>query len=156
MEAQSKNKTKYKKLLIFTATIVISVAGILWFLWYNISLMFEESLTVEKNTYAYRLLITDSVKALPIHKPIAASVRYHYSVGDGPKPGSDSLEYDTFVNKEQILKAYRDYFLSQGYERLQPPPYAEESIDYGNDQESFNVDVREMQGRSEVVIYHLQ
>jgi hypothetical protein len=148
----SKNKT----LRILSVAGFAAIAAVVAFLWYNARLFFDESLYVEKDSYEYKLLISDSIKAIPVFKPISDTVRYHYSAGDGNKPQSDSLEYETLESRETVLDFYRQYLISQGYGLQQPESNSEENIIYGNAREDFNVYVRALPAKNEVIIYHQQ
>ncbi len=136
--------------------VLVAVAAVIGFLWYNARLFFDESLYVKKNSYEYKLLISDSIKALPVYKPITDTVRYHYSAGDGNKPQSDSLEYETPEPRGAVLEFYRQYLVSQGYALSQPESNSEENIIYGDAHENFNVYVRATRDKNEVTVYHQQ
>ena len=148
--------SKNKNFLIFSIAILAAIAAVVGSLWYNARFFFDESLYVEKDSYEYNLLISDSIKDMPVHKPITDTVRYHYGAGDGNKPQSDSLEYETHEPRESVLEFYRQYLVSQGYVLLQPESNSEENIIYGNSREDFNVYVRALQGKNEVIVYHQQ
>jgi hypothetical protein len=82
---------------------------------YYANLIFDESLYLEKGTHEFDMLISDSVKKLPVIQAIERSVKSHYSAGDGNKPLSDSLEFDTEQLKDDMLKFYTNCLAGRGY-----------------------------------------
>lgn len=148
--------SKNRYFLLLSIATLIAAAGIFGILWYNARLIFDESIYVTEDTYEYNLLISDSIKAMPVYKPILGTVRYHYSAGDGNKPQSDSLEFETPITGQDIQSFYRQYLISMGYMLQQPESGSEESNIYGGQRENFSIYVREFEGKNEVIIYHQQ
>lgn len=141
---------------LVSATGFVVIAAAVAFLCYNAKLVFDESLYVIKDSYAYKLLISDSVKAVPVYEPIVETVRYHYSAGDGNKPHSDSVEYMTPEPKGAVLEYYRQFLSSQGYIPLQAESTLGANITYSNSEEKFNIGVLIQQGNNKVVVFHRQ
>lgn len=148
-----KNKTLLlSSIFILVTTAIVYVA----FYFYYASLVFDESLYVEKGSREFNMLISKSVKKLPVMHAKAGTVKYHYSAGDGNKPQSDSLEFDTEQSKDDVLKFYTKYLQDQGYVPQQLENVSDNNVILGNEDEVFNVYVETIENISQVTIYHLQ
>jgi hypothetical protein len=148
-----KNKT-----LLLSSVFILVTAAIVYvaFYFYDANLIFDESLIVEKGTREFEMLISDSVKNLPVPQAKEGSVKYHYSAGDGNKPQSDSLEFDTEQSKDDVLQFYAKYLQDQGYTPQQPENVSDNNVIFGNEGEIFNVYVETMENRNQVTVYHLE
>jgi len=146
------------KTLVLSSSFVlfIAVAVYIAYYFYYANLIFDESLYVEKDSREFELLISESVKSLPVMDAIKGSVKYHYSAGDGNKPQSDSLEFETEKQKAEILQYYSTYLQGKGYIPQQPEYISENNVIFGNEKEIFNVYVETVNNINQVAIYHLE
>jgi len=136
--------------------LAILLATAIWAFYYHARLYLNESLYVEQGSYPYKLLISDSIKSLPAFEPIAGSVKYHYSAGDGNKPQSDSLEFDSKEQTKGILTFYSNVLTKKGYRPVQAEYSTDHNVILGSAKETFNIYVDSGANVRQVTIYHLE
>lgn len=146
-------KNKIIKRIINLSLFALLCTGLVLYFFFDLYL--TEDIYVEKGSYKYSLLISEPIKKVPVYKPRIGSVKYHYSAGDGNKPQSDSLEFDTNEPKQSILDFYQKYLYAQGYKPTQPDNVTNNNIIFGSDTDTFNVYVHEKPELNEVTIYHI-
>jgi hypothetical protein len=113
--------------------LLVAVIVYVAFYFYYAKLIFDESLYVEKGTHEFDMLISGSVKELPVMKAIDGFVKYHYSAGDGNNPQSDSLEFGAEQSTDDVLKFYTHYLAGQGYTPQQPENVSDNNMIFGNE-----------------------
>lgn len=129
-----------------TKKIILSISGFILFLlaawsinwWYHAKLIFNDANDLQRDSYEFNLLVSDSMKKMPAHNPITGTVKYHYNAG-GAIGTSDELRFNTLLPPETIFKFYKGYFESNGYISKHPDYVTQKNIIYGNDDHTFNV-----------------
>ncbi len=141
-------------LVVAGSSVLALVIFLVTLYWYHVKLFFDESLYVEKGSYQYELLISDSIKSLPVFEALPNSVRYHYSSGDGNKPQSDSLEYQSKQPKKAILDFYKRVLEERGYQPRHAEYVTDNNLIYGDEKKQFVVYVRDLGSTKDVSVDH--
>ncbi len=94
--------------LLLAVLVLAFVAFGVYFKW-----VFSESLYFDKASLKYRLLVADAIKQAPVY---GENPRYHYTAGDGSRPGGSSVFFSTSDTRDEILERYRDYYSKRGGE----------------------------------------
>lgn len=84
------------------------------FAFYNIRLLFLESLYMQRGTYAYLLTVSSLIKNVPEVRSTGEAVFYS-SAGDGPKLPEDEIRYTSSAEPSLVKRQIAAYLHSRGY-----------------------------------------
>ena len=108
------------------------LAGV--FALHTLTLLFDESLHTERNTYAYYLLIGSKViREFPIVDAVDGPFFYYRS---GPGPGANGVYFTSQATEEVIREKVQDYLSSRGLTLTRSSP-----LDFRYNGEKYELEV---------------
>ena len=83
---------------------------------YSLMLAFTEDLSFKRWSLAHFLFTPSFIEHLPRPQMIGEA-EYHHSSGDGPKPMSEGISFQSSASKSEILNQFDQYLSHRGYVR---------------------------------------